>query len=345
MTSFWDGLPRVDQDLRRVRAIAFEAVADARPYIRDNIHELLNRPGKMLRPAFTLLGARIAGESAERGFREPGAGARSEELPDKLYFIAAAVELLHLATLIHDDVIDEAETRRGGPALHRKVGAHEAILMGDYLLSSCFSLVSDHASMDNARYLSTAVRHIVQGEIAQAEQNRLGEVSVREYVHRIIGKTALLFSLSLHIGASEIEGNPRLQMHRLQMHLRRSGYSTGMAFQIIDDILDLAGDPTRIGKQTGNDLRQGNLTLPVVLASRSISRNERLDAKLSAVSRGTAAVAEVAEEVERLGGLQSAREMAAAYTRRALGELRSIQPTPALEDLQETIRRLLDRDY
>jgi geranylgeranyl pyrophosphate synthase len=189
-------------------------------------------------------------------------------LPRRIYLLAASLELLHLATLVHDDVIDEAHIRRGKVSVWKQIGASQAVLLGDLMLSLTFALVSHGAQPETGQLLSGMVRVMCRSEFFQVEdRNRflrlLKNPSRRRYIRIITGKTALLFSLALHVGAREMGASPG----SVQM-LRRAGYYLGLAFQIQDDILDFKGDQKKFGKQLGQDLKDGQLTLPVIEALR-----------------------------------------------------------------------------
>lgn len=334
---FWSDYPAIDRDLLRVSDIIRDSVDRAAPRLQDALVELVTRPGKMLRPAFVLLSARLRRSTGRLPFSRGGkAFGPDAALPEKIYRMAAAVEILHLATLVHDDIVDDADERRGGAALHRLYGSRDAALMGDYLFSTCFSLVAGYGTMENAQIIASGVARICEAEIVESEVSRPGELSLRGYLRRIAGKTALLFSLSFHVGASEHE----VAADDLR-RLRRMGYDIGMGFQIIDDILDLTGDPGRLGKPAGNDLRQGILTAPIILALEN-DTDEKLWWLLSAESPNVDAVVAA---VEQRGGFARARSLARGYTERALREASHLPEGEVRNTLVATARRLLERDY
>jgi heptaprenyl diphosphate synthase len=334
---FWRDQPAVQRDLSRVRDIIAGSIEAAAPRLRDALRDLVGRRGKMLRPAFVVLAARMRREAGRGIFRSRGRPLKAhEELPEKIYRIAAAIEILHLATLVHDDIVDDANERRGGAALHRLYGSRDAALMGDYLFSTCFSLIAEYGTMENARMIASGVSRICEAEITEGDASDPATVSLRGYLRRIAGKTALLFALSFHVGASEHEvasGDLR--------RLRRIGYDVGMGFQIIDDILDLTGDPNRLGKPAGNDLRQGIITAPIILALR-----DDPDEKLWWMLSGDAPdVDAVVTAVEARGGFRRARALARRYTERALREASYLPDGETRDTLVATARRLLERDY
>jgi len=208
---------------------------------------LVRREGKSLRAGLILLAA------------GPVEGQRREAVDAA----ATAIELLHLATLVHDDIVDGAETRRGEAALHRKLGPQKAVLYGDLLFASAFRSVGRDVGPDSSRSLADLVTVMAVSEIQQLNDRYRLPLSPRRILRKTMGKTALLFSLSLYAGARE-GGRPEA----LALRLRRAGYALGMAFQIQDDLLDWTGDPGLLGKPVLEDLEAGIYTWPAALAWR-----------------------------------------------------------------------------
>jgi heptaprenyl diphosphate synthase len=289
--------------------------------VRSAIEELLSASGKMLRPAFVLLASRF-------GTADPA----------RIRRVAAAVEMLHMATLVHDDIIDGARLRRGVATLNATAGPRTAVLVGDWLLASAVSLIVDLGETQDARALATITARICAGEISQSSDRGVVHTSVRRYRRRIAAKTAALFSLSFYVGARE-SGCPE----PLAAVLRRLGYCLGMGFQIIDDILDFRREGARSGKPTGNDLAQGIYTLPVILALRA--NDARLAHALQRPPRTRRAAARAAALVAGLGGIEAARAVAASYTRRSLCEIARLPDTETRRTLAEVTDRLLHRDH
>lgn len=262
-----------------------------------------------------------------------GSWAGSPRANDRIIEIAAAVESLHLATLIHDDVIDESPMRRGHPSLHTIYGRREAVLMGDYLLSRCFQMIGQGTSRENALGLAAATGHLVRSELDQLDQRDTPRLSRRAYLRRIAGKTAVLFALSLTTGAHEAGAK-----RRVVALLSRAGYAMGMAFQIIDDVLDFTADESRLGKPIGADLRIGLYTLPVIEAVR---REPALVAALADETDVTAMIA----RVRQAGGIHAARSVAAAYTARAQSAIDLLPAQSVRAGLSMLVRSLLARDH
>jgi geranylgeranyl pyrophosphate synthase len=324
LDDYWQWQPELLGELHRVQAIVEEQAKSAGGSIGQALVQYTARPGKMLRPAFVILGA----------WAGPKSGS---PLPEHLIQVAAAVEVLHLSTLIHDDVIDDAPVRRGQPALHTLYGRRQAVLMGDYLLSRCFSMIAAGTSRENAERLSTATGHMCRGELQQLDDMTNPSLSRRAYRRRIVQKTALLFTASLVVGANEAKAK-----RADQVALARIGHSVGMAFQIIDDLLDFTSDQSTLGKPVASDLRVGLFTLPVIEAA--INRPE-IRELLRPTARTQAEVDRIVAAVERAGGFSSARAAARVYTERAERALRLLSNTAQREAITEVTRRLLDRRY
>lgn len=314
---FWHELPEIHDDLDRVRDRVIAEASSARGAVGDALCDYVARPGKMLRPGCVIIGS----------------WAGSSRATDRIIEIAAAVETLHLATLIHDDVIDESPMRRGQPSLHSIYGRREAVLMGDYLLSRCFQMIGQGTSRENALGLAAATGHLVRSELDQLDQCDSPRLSRRAYFRRIAGKTAVLFGLSLTTGAHEAGAKPRVVAV-----LARAGYAMGMAFQVIDDVLDFTADEARLGKPVGTDLRIGLYTLPVIEAVR---RDPSIAAALSGEFDLTALIA----RVRQAGGIAAARNVAAAYTARAQIAIDRLPVQPVRDGLSMLVRSLLSRDH
>jgi heptaprenyl diphosphate synthase len=329
---FWEGYPILQADLLRVSDKIISEASSAGGRVGHALIQYVSRPGKLLRPAFVLIGS-WAGRT-----RAGTLGKRaSRPATERMIQLAAAVETLHLATLIHDDVIDDSPTRRKAPSLHALHGRKTAVLMGDYLLTRVFTMIAEGTSRENALRLSRATGVICAGEISQFDQTGEPVFSRREYRRRIIGKTALLFGLSLTVGASEANAS-----RRDLNALARAGYNIGMAFQILDDILDFTADTAMLGKPTASDLRSGVYTLPVVEAV--LSRTGVRPLVVPPPTR-PAEIRTAIEAIAAAGGIAKARDAARIYSSRAgraIGSLESDQQRTILDTVS---RELLSREY
>ena len=321
MRPFWDGQPELTRELDCVRETILSHSATDNAEVHGAVRQMLDASGKMLRPAFVLLSSRFGTPDAARMIR-----------------ISAAVEMLHMATLVHDDVIDGAPTRRGVATLHVLHGTRKAVLVGDWLFASCFSLIADLAKVDNAQALSRLVARICGGEINQSSDRYDPDTSIRRYLRRIAGKTAALFALSFYVGAHE-SGCAVPVCNTF----RRLGYCLGMGFQIIDDILDFERAGAETGKPTGSDISQGIYTLPTIIALRA--DDTTLAAALSRRPRGRRAVSRATRLIQERGGFEGARLRARQYTERSLREIRRLPSHPSIDTLVGVTEKLLHRTY
>ncbi len=214
---------------------------------------LINSGGKRLRPMVTLASARMFGYEGEL------------HLP-----LAIAVEFMHTATLLHDDVVDESDVRRGRKAARLIWGNQATVLVGDYLLAQTFKMLVDTGLMDALRIMSSAAATIAEGEIMQLEAQRDVTTTEDRYMEIIYAKTAALFAAAAQLGAVVAE-RPEEERAALESF----GRNLGIAFQLVDDALDYAGDPNKLGKAVGDDFREGKITLPVVLSYRRGTEEER----------------------------------------------------------------------
>lgn len=328
--SIWTPFPDLQQELDRVRGVITDEIAAPGGIISESLGDLAQRDAKLLRPGFTILAARIRG--------------KSQPVDDRIIHLAAAVEMLHMASLIHDDIVDNADTRRGRPAVHVTHGSRTAVLLGDFLFARSLTLVAEHARSNNGRALSPSIARLVSAAIAEVNSQGRLDVTPRQYLHRIVGKTAILFALSFHVGA--VESDPEKPEDMTVQTLRRIGYNLGVGFQIIDDLLDIAGDPARTGKPRGTDLRAGMVTLPVIIALRKDGYQE-LAHMIQEVHRGTEQEERLVERIHsnlhQTGALVATAHVAQRYTRRARRELTRLPESQNRDVLSTLAEELLQR--
>jgi len=234
----------IEADLALVEQRLEEAAAHPHPVVRGVLADVLLAPGKRLRPAVTVACGKLFGKTSA-----------------PLHAMAAAVEFLHTATLIHDDVVDQTDSRRGDPTLYSVVGNAVAVLVGDYLFAQAAATASETNNLRIIRLFADAVGTLCAGQIDETSRSAADryELDRSAYYRTIEAKTSALFVLACESGA--ILGEASLAQTEA---LRRYGRSVGLAFQIVDDILDLIGEEEMLGKPVGSDLRQGVLTLPMI---------------------------------------------------------------------------------
>ena len=281
--------------------------ATSHPLVSEAAVHLIEAGGKRLRPALVLITSRAG-----------SAGETSTDLA------AAAVELVHLATLYHDDVIDETETRRGVPTVHAKWGVDVAVLAGDYLFARGCALGAD-AGGEVPGILARAIGRVCEGQIAETASAGDPLRPVERYVEVIRAKTAALFAAACDLGASTSGAGDRVRAGLVEY-----GENLGLAFQVVDDLLDVVGDPDYTGKEQGSDLREGVFTLPYLIAA---SRDEALGERLRG---GERRLSEVFDDLVATGALESCRRLAESYAG-AAGAALVDAPTSEWRTALETI--------
>jgi octaprenyl-diphosphate synthase len=243
----------VAADMERVNRIIIEKASSDVETIPELARHLIDSGGKRLRPMLTLAAAKLCGY--------PGEGHVQ---------LAASVEFMHTATLLHDDVVDESALRRGKPTARLVWGNQASVLVGDFLLGQAFKMMVDVGSLKALRILSNAAAVIAEGEVMQLAAAKNTATTEDDYLAVINAKTAALFSAAAEVGAAIAE-RPAPE----QSALRSYGKNLGLAFQLVDDALDYGGEQSRLGKSVGDDFREGKITLPVVLSYRRGSEEER----------------------------------------------------------------------
>jgi heptaprenyl diphosphate synthase len=307
MNEFWKNEPEIATELESVGSLIQDAVDRSHSFIRQLLAAQVKTSGKMLRPALVLIGSRL------------GKSERKEEV----LRIASVLEMVHMASLVHDDIIDEAKTRRGIPTIYAQSGAKQAVLAGDYLLSRAMALVGGKEGDLEAAAVSNAFCRLCESELDQDAGQGDYAISVSTYIRRIAGKTASLFALSAYAGAAVAEA-PR----NLQYTMHRIGYLMGMAFQIQDDILDYDGDGKKLGKDPGKDLLCGIPTLPLIEAmeiEKVKPKTEQVLHQLMAKQKLSKREAGKAVDlVISLGGLEAAKKLSHTYAERAFHDIDSL---------------------
>lgn len=233
----------VEKELEQVNERIIAAAANHVELIPTVSKYIIAAGGKRVRPIFTLASAKLCGYSGERHVN-----------------LAAAVEFMHTATLLHDDVVDESAKRRGRETANHIWGNKASVLVGDYLLGKAFQMMVADKSLSVLKILSDAAAKIAEGEVMQLETTNNIETSFQQYIEVINAKTAALFAAACEVGAAIIEDDAK------RVALREFGTNFGIAFQIVDDALDYSANPEKFGKTIGDDFREGKVTLPIILA-------------------------------------------------------------------------------
>ena len=281
--------------------------------------------GKRLRPMLTLGCAAALGYQGERHHK-----------------LAAAVEFIHTATLLHDDVVDGSDLRRGRPTANTIWGNEASVLVGDFLFSRAFELMVEDGSLKTLKILSHASAVIAEGEVAQLTVQRVVETGEDRYLDIIQAKTAALFAAACQIAAVVAE-SPQAVEDALESY----GRNLGIAFQLVDDAIDYASDAQTMGKDAGDDFRDGKVTLPVILAYARGDEQARKfwQRAMSGRANGDAELAEGIERLHATGAIDDTKARARLYGSRAIDALARIPTTAARDVLIETVEFAIQRAY
>lgn len=316
-----DVFDMMQPDLDRVEATLVEAASIDYPAVNAMLRAIVSGGGKRLRPILLLLAARAFGSFNERAID-----------------VAAGVELLHTASLVHDDSIDKAALRRGNPTLNTELSTGAVILIGDYLFAKSAILA---AKPENPRVMvifATTLAEICDGQIRETLEAHKLDQSMAEYEARIYGKTAALFAGAAEMGAV-LGGASKDQVQ----NFRQIGIELGMAFQVIDDVLDLRESSATIGKPAGNDLRQGVVTVPVMRYAASLASDAPQRATIEGIVAGEitdqAVVDSLIDEIRNSGALAEAEQIASDYVTAARARL-DIVPNA---EVRSALDQLLDQ--
>jgi heptaprenyl diphosphate synthase len=312
------------KDLQQIEAKLEESVQTNHPELHDSATHLLKAGGKRMRPVFVLLSGHLGTYDA-----------------DRLRQVAVALELIHMATLVHDDVIDDADLRRGKRTVKAEWDNRVAMYTGDYIFARALEGITRIEDPEVQQILSRAIMRMCQGEITQIQDLYNARQSLRRYLHRIKRKTALLMAISCQLGALVSGAVPEM-VRRLYAY----GYYVGMAFQLTDDVLDITGDEQVLGKPAGSDLRQGNVTLPVIYAISHASPSNREKILTHLETEGKeGSVEEILSIVRESGGVEYAMELSKRYLQKAVLSLEFLPSSHASESLRLIAEFIVRRSY
>jgi len=289
-------------------------------------HYIVNRKGKQMRPMFVFFAAKLVSEK--------------QQVNERTYRAASVIELIHTATLIHDDVVDDSDRRRSFFSINALWKNKIAVLVGDYLLSKGLFLCIDHKDFDLLDIISTAVREMSEGELLQIEKARNLSIDEQTYYDVIRKKTASLIASCCALGASSVHGND----DKIEL-LRSFGEHIGMAFQIKDDLFDYGEQ--KIGKPTGIDIKEQKMTLPLIYALQQSTPKERRWVKniIKKHHKNRKRVRELIDFVKQKGGLSYAISQMHSYRDRALALIEPLPESPTKESLTRMVAYVIDRSY
>ena len=291
------------------------------PLIGQVSRYIIAAGGKRLRPALLLLTCGALGYGGEQRFN-----------------LAAVVEFIHTATLLHDDVVDDSALRRGNATANETFGNPASVLVGDFLYSRSFQMMVDAQNMRVMQVLADATNVIAEGEVMQLMNMHNAELDEAGYLQVIRSKTAKLFEASARVGAILAESTPEIEGICADY-----GQALGTAFQVIDDVLDYTGEAAVMGKNLGDDLREGKATLPLIAAMQSGTPEQRQLIKTAIESGNVAMLDQVVEIVRSTGALDVARLAASQEAQRAIAAAQRLPSGPHTECLIQLASQLLDR--
>ena len=315
----------VEDDLVRVEALFEEQVKSDVALVSEIGRYIREGGGKRVRPALLLLACRTCGYRGDRAI-----------------LLASVVEFIHTATLLHDDIIDEATTRRGRRSVNSRWGNDVTVLLGDFLYTKSMSMALSQDNLKILRLLSDVTLRMIEGEILEIERDADLGMTEADHVDIIKRKTAHLFSACTRIGALLAEVSPEKEEA-----LASYGLNLGICFQMVDDLLDFTADEKVLGKPVANDLREGKLTLPAIFALRRGGASVRAKIETVLEDRGFGRVE--SEDIARLaretGAIDEARALAERYAAAARHDVMAFERSPYREALELLPDFILARDH
>ncbi|WP_050615432.1 heptaprenyl diphosphate synthase component II [Bacillus testis] len=303
-------------DLQTIEKELENSIQASDPLLHEASLHLLQAGGKRIRPVFVLLAAKF--------------GTYDIDVVKK---VAMALELIHMASLVHDDVIDESLLRRGAPTIQAKWNNKVAMYTGDYIFARAQELMTEVGKPAAHKLISNTIVEVCIGEIEQIRDKYIFDQTVRNYFRRIKRKTALLIATSCQLGG--IVSGVDERTHKT---LFRFGYYVGMSYQVMDDILDFTASEKVLGKPAGSDLKQGNITMPVLFAL----KHKELREKIITVHEGISdeEMQEIIEEIKKSGAIDQSIEISDRFLQKAFDELKKLpngRPRKNLQDIAKYI--------
>jgi octaprenyl-diphosphate synthase len=309
--------------MRQVDQVIAQKLSSDVPLVGSVSQYIINAGGKRLRPALLLLCCGALGFEGEQRFN-----------------MAAVVEFIHTATLLHDDVVDDSALRRGNPTANAQFGNPASVLVGDFLYSRAFQMMVDTHNMRIMQILADATNIIAEGEVMQLMNMHNAELDEAGYLQVIRSKTAKLFEASARVGAVLAGATPELEAACAEY-----GQAMGTAFQVIDDVLDYTGDASLMGKNLGDDLREGKTTLPLIAAMQRGSDSERATIRQAIETGDVTLLEQVISIVTTTGALDTTRAAARQEALRAIAAAQRLPVGRHTDCLVELASQLLERNH
>ena len=313
----------VTDDFEAVNQLIMRQLHSRVPLVEKIGNYIISAGGKRLRPLVVLLGARACGLADERP-----------------HMLAAIIEFIHTSTLLHDDVIDESDLRRGRSTANAIWGNAASVLVGDFLYSRSFEMMVELNDMRIMRVLASATNVIAEGEVLQLSKVRDASTDEATYMEVIRSKTAMLFEASTHTAAILADA-PAEQVEALRCY----GDSLGIAFQLVDDLLDYTGDAEAMGKNLGDDLAEGKATLPLIHAMREGTAEQAELVRKAIQKGGVEDISLISEAVRVSGALDYTAALARRHSDEAISQLAKLPASVYRDALEQLARFAVDREY
>jgi octaprenyl-diphosphate synthase len=313
----------VATEFEQVNQLIVDQLHSNVPMVENVGHYIVDAGGKRLRPLLVLLSAAALGDCNAQHIK-----------------FAAVVEFIHTATLLHDDVVDISSLRRGRPTANAEFGNAPSVLVGDFLYTRAFQLMVELQDMEILRHMADTTNTIAEGEVLQLTRAGDATTTREQYLDVITRKTAVLFAAGCY-GAATLGGADQDTRRAMQ----EFGLNLGIAFQMIDDVLDYEGDPATMGKNVGDDLTEGKPTLPLIHVLREGTEQEQALVKRAIGEKTAEDIGAVVAAVKRCGALDYTRTQARHYHDLALQRLQQLPQSPARSALEQITALSINRDH
>jgi octaprenyl-diphosphate synthase len=318
-----NALALIAADMAEVDLVIAQRLDSGVPLVGTVSQYIISAGGKRIRPALLLLMAGALGYSGTQRHN-----------------LAAVVEFIHTATLLHDDVVDESTLRRGRPTANESFGNPASVLVGDFLYSRAFQMMVDAGDMRVMEVLAEATNVIAEGEVLQLMNMHDASLDEVDYLRVIRSKTAKLFEASTRLAAILAKSSPQVEAA-----CAAYGQALGTAFQVIDDVLDYDGDAAELGKNLGDDLREGKNTLPLIIAMQRGTPEQRKIIQLAIENGEMHTLSEIVDIVRLTGALEATRVAASDEAERAIAALTLLPAGPYRDALHDLAAQLLNRRH
>jgi octaprenyl-diphosphate synthase len=313
----------VATEFEQVNQLIVDQLHSDVPMVENVGHYIVDAGGKRLRPLLVLLSASALGNCSQAHIK-----------------FAAIIEFIHTATLLHDDVVDISNLRRGRPTANAEFGNAPSVLVGDFLYTRSFQMMVQLANMDILDHMADTTNTIAEGEVLQLARAGHADTTEAQYLDVISRKTAILFAAACY-GAATLSGEEL----PVRQALHTFGLNLGIAFQMIDDVLDYEGDPATMGKNVGDDLTEGKTTLPLIHAMREGTAAEQTLIRDSITAKSADRIDDIVSAVNRCGSLVYTRAQAQQYHDLALAQLQQLPSSDSRVALERITHLSVNRDH